>query len=71
MAKPDDRKDNVEKLQEMVQDTIQNLEEAHDTLQNESLSEEQKQAIIAKNRRREESIQSFRNEIKDEYRDQH
>lgn len=71
MAKPDDRSDNVEKLQEMVQDTIQNLEEAHETLQNESLSEEQRQAIIAKNHRREESIRSFRNEIKDEYGDQH
>ncbi|MEG6522057.1 small acid-soluble spore protein Tlp [Desulfotomaculum sp. 1211_IL3151] len=71
MAKPDDRSDNVEKLQEMVQDTIQNLEEAHETLQNESLSEEQRQAIIDKNHRREESIRSFRDEIKDEYRDQH
>ncbi len=69
MAKPDDRSDNVEKLQEMVQDTIQNLEEAHETLQNDSLSQEQRQAIIAKNRRREESIESFRNEIKDEYQD--
>ncbi|GAB6180983.1 hypothetical protein JCM14036_23020 [Desulfotomaculum defluvii] len=71
MAKPDDRSDNVEKLQEMVQNTIQNLEEAHETLQNDSLSQEQKQAIIAKNKRREESIESFRSEIKDEYRDQH
>ncbi|AQS59133.1 small acid-soluble spore protein Tlp [Desulforamulus ferrireducens] len=71
MAKPDDRSDNVEKLQEMVQNTIENLEEAHETLENTSLSEEQRQAIIAKNKRREESIRGFRQEIKDEYADQH
>lgn len=31
--KPDDRSDNVEKLQDMVQNTIQNIEEAHETMQ--------------------------------------
>ncbi|ABO50317.1 small acid-soluble spore protein (minor) [Desulforamulus reducens MI-1] len=71
MAKPDNRNDNVEKLQEMVQDTIENLEEAHETLQNNSLSRDQRQAIMEKNKRREESIRSFRNEIKDEYQDLH
>lgn len=71
MAKPDNRSDNVEKLQEMVQNTIENLEEAHDTLQNTSLSSEQRQAILSKNKRREESIRGFREEIKDEYADKH
>ncbi|SHJ93859.1 small acid-soluble spore protein Tlp [Desulforamulus aeronauticus] len=71
MAKPDDRSDNVEKLQNMVQNTIENLEEAHETLQNSSLSKEQKQDILAKNKKREESIRGFRKEIKDEYRDLH
>ncbi|MGB4265490.1 MAG: small acid-soluble spore protein Tlp, partial [Limnochordia bacterium] len=32
--KPDDRSDNVDKLQEQVVNTIENLEEAHQTLQN-------------------------------------
>ncbi|MYL33274.1 small acid-soluble spore protein Tlp [Pontibacillus yanchengensis] len=63
---PDDRSDNVEKLQEKVQNTIENIEEAHDTLQ--FASEEEKQKIEAKNKRREESINSMRNEIKDEAR---
>jgi small acid-soluble spore protein (thioredoxin-like protein) len=67
--KPDDRSDNVEKLQDMVQDTIENLEAAHDTMQNEDLSDEQKQEIFEKNKRREESIEGMRNEIKDEASD--
>ncbi len=45
--KPDDRSDNVEKLQDMVQDTIQNIEEAHETM--EYSSGEQKEKIQAKN----------------------
>ncbi|QKY69118.1 small acid-soluble spore protein Tlp [Lentibacillus sp. CBA3610] len=62
--KPDDRSDNVEKLQDMVQDTIQNIEEAHDTMQHSS--GEEKEKIEAKNRRREEAIEGMRREIKDE-----
>ncbi|MFD2045755.1 small acid-soluble spore protein Tlp [Ornithinibacillus salinisoli] len=64
--KPDDRSDNVEKLQEMVQDTIQNLEAAHDTMQ--FATGEEKEQIQAKNKRREEAIEGMRSEIKDEYR---
>lgn len=66
--KPDDRSDNVEKLQNMVQDTIENLEEAHDTMQ--FASPEEKEKIKEKNRRREESISGMRAEIKDEARNQ-
>ncbi|RBW71092.1 small acid-soluble spore protein Tlp [Bacillus taeanensis] len=67
--KPDDRSDNVEKLQEMVDNTLENIEAAEETLQ--FADGEEKQQIINKNKRREESIQAMRNEIKDEYRDQH
>ncbi|MFD2630592.1 small acid-soluble spore protein Tlp [Oceanobacillus kapialis] len=63
--KPDDRRDNVEKLQSMVQDTIQNIEKAHETAR--FIDGEEKQAIEAKNKRREEAIEAMRNEIKDEY----
>lgn len=66
--KPDDRSDNVEKLREQVVNTIENLEEAHDTLQMD-LPEDQRQAILEKNKRREESIEGKREEIKDEYYD--
>ncbi|GAB3066569.1 small acid-soluble spore protein Tlp [Virgibacillus ainsalahensis] len=63
--KPDDRSDNVEKLQNMVQDTIQNIEEAHETMKFSSGKE--KEQIKAKNKRREEAIEGMRDEIKDEY----
>lgn len=62
--KPDDRSDNVEKLQDMVQNTIQNLEEAHETMQ--FAGAEEKAKIEAKNKRREESISAMRAEIQDE-----
>ncbi|AVQ99146.1 small acid-soluble spore protein Tlp [Oceanobacillus sp. M65] len=63
--KPDDRSDNVEKLQDMVQDTIQNIEKSHETMR--FTDGEEKQAIETKNKRREEAIDAMRNEIKDEY----
>lgn len=66
--KPDDRSDNVEKLQDAVQDTIENIEAAHDTLHNEDMTEDQRQQILEKNKRREESIEGMRAEIKDEAR---
>ncbi|SFA75516.1 small acid-soluble spore protein (thioredoxin-like protein) [Lentibacillus halodurans] len=62
--KPDDRSDNVEKLQGMVQDTIQNIEKAHDTMKHSS--GEEKEKIKEKNKRREEAIEGMRQEIKDE-----
>ncbi len=64
--KPDNRKDNVEKLREQIVDTIENIEESHDTLHMD-LSEEQREEIQAKNRRRERAIEGKREELKDEY----
>ncbi len=64
--KPDDRSDNVEKLQEQVTDTIENLEEAHETLQMD-LPPDQREALLEKNRRREEAIAGKRKEIQDEW----
>ncbi|WP_077213012.1 small acid-soluble spore protein Tlp [Bacillus dakarensis] len=66
--KPDDRSDNVEKLQEMVHNTIENMEEAEATM--EFASEDERANIAAKNDRRRESIEGMRAEIKDEYRAQ-
>ncbi|SEB14099.1 small acid-soluble spore protein (thioredoxin-like protein) [Thalassobacillus cyri] len=63
---PDDRSDNVEKLQHMVQDTIENIEDSHDAYP--MANEEEKRAIAEKNKRREESINAMRSEIKDEAR---
>ncbi|QTN97407.1 small acid-soluble spore protein Tlp [Bacillus sp. LJBV19] len=61
---PDDRSDNVEKLQDMVQNTIENIKEAKESM--EFATDEEKQRIQEKNARRNESIESFRSEIQDE-----
>jgi small acid-soluble spore protein (thioredoxin-like protein) len=63
--KPDDRSDNVEKLQSMIHDTIENMEAAEESLRFTN-SETQRREIEAKNERRRDSIESFRAEIKDE-----
>lgn len=62
---PDDRSDNVEKLQDMIHDTIENIEEAGESLK--TASDEQKEQIRAKNKRRKEAIEGMREEIEDEY----
>jgi small acid-soluble spore protein (thioredoxin-like protein) len=66
---PDDRSDNVEKLQEAIVNTIDNMEEAEATM--EFASEKDRALIAAKNDRRRESIEGMREEVKDEYRAQH
>ncbi|WP_042353530.1 small acid-soluble spore protein Tlp [Bacillus rubiinfantis] len=63
--KPDDRSDNVEKLQSMIHHTIENMEAAEESLAFTD-SETQRRQIHEKNERRRESIESFRSEIKDE-----
>ncbi|MCL7745589.1 small acid-soluble spore protein Tlp [Halalkalibacter alkaliphilus] len=65
MAKPDNRKNNVERLQQMKDNTQHNIEAAEETLQSD-LQEEQRKAIKEKNRRRAESIKAFDAEIADE-----
>lgn len=68
MAKPDNRADNVEHLQQSIQHTMQNLDEAEDYLNEFSseISGKERDQIEAKNERRQESIKGFREEIKDE-----
>ncbi|MFD0051188.1 small acid-soluble spore protein Tlp [Actinomycetes bacterium NPDC127524] len=61
---PDDRSDNVEKLQDAVQNTIENIDRAEESL--EFATGDEKQQIMDKNDRRRDSIQGMRNEIKDE-----
>lgn len=70
MANPDDRSDNVEKLQEALQNTIENLEESEDYLQefSDELNPQDAQALSDKNENRRNAIEGFRNEIKDEAR---
>lgn len=62
---PDDRRDNVDKIQFNINQTIENMEKAKVTM---DLTDDpdQKQAIKEKNRRRKDALDVFRNEIKDE-----
>jgi small acid-soluble spore protein (thioredoxin-like protein) len=71
MAKPDDRSDNVEKLQRSIQNTMANLREANDFLKahGQEMRAEDKAALEAKNERRERAIEGFRDELKDEVED--
>ncbi|MDP4084606.1 MAG: small acid-soluble spore protein Tlp [Bacillota bacterium] len=63
--KPDDRSDNVEKLQSMIHNTEENISRAEETLEF-SDSAEQRQNVEAKNQRRRESLEAMRSEVKDE-----
>ncbi|WP_018663567.1 small acid-soluble spore protein Tlp [Heyndrickxia acidiproducens] len=63
--KPDDRSDNVEKLQNMVHNTIENMEKAEESMAYTS-DETQIEQINEKNDRRRDSLEAMRNEIKDE-----
>jgi len=67
--KPDDRRDNVEKLQEHITNTIQNIELAEETMSQAS-SSQMKEQIAAKNKRREQALSNMRQEIRDEAQDQ-
>lgn len=72
MPKPDNREDNVHRLQDAVQDTIENFREAKDYLNEfgDEISESEKEQILEKNERRKKSISGFREEIKDEAKHQ-
>ncbi|MBM7703778.1 small acid-soluble spore protein Tlp [Metabacillus iocasae] len=61
---PDDRSDNVEKLQSMVQHTIENIDKAEETMA--YADGEERERIAQKNHNREVSIQAMRNEIREE-----
>ncbi|MBO2537115.1 MULTISPECIES: small acid-soluble spore protein Tlp [Rummeliibacillus] len=62
--KPDDRSNNVERLQQMVENTRENIEEAE--ISKEFADPEQAQQIKEKNKRRKQSIDALIEEVKDE-----
>jgi len=65
---PDDRSDNVEKLQEMIENTMANMRETEDFLKAhaDEMNPEQVAQLREKNERRREAIEGYRAEIKDE-----
>ncbi|UFJ43350.1 small acid-soluble spore protein Tlp [Brevibacillus humidisoli] len=68
MAKPDNRADNGEKMQRMIDNTMEHIRESRDYMKahKQEMPADQLADMQAKNERREESIQSFRAEIEDE-----
>ncbi|MDU0329419.1 MULTISPECIES: small acid-soluble spore protein Tlp [Paenibacillus] len=68
MAKPDNRSDNVRKIQRNIQNTIKNFREGQDYLSEhaDEISPQEKQQIEEKNEKRLRAIEGFREEVKDE-----
>ena len=63
--KPDDRSDNVDKIQRNISNTIENHELTDEAIA-ETDDENIKKDLTAKNERREQSLRGMRKEIKDE-----
>lgn len=72
MAKPDDRSNNPERIEDNIWDTKKNIDEDQDYVHAhaQEISAEQKQQIKEKNQRRAESIDGLRDELQDEVEDQ-
>ena len=64
-AKPDDRRDNVDKIQFNIDNTIENYREAKNMIEITD-DEKSKKALLEKNKRRRESLENMRKEIRDE-----
>ncbi|MGE5381073.1 MAG: small acid-soluble spore protein Tlp [Methylocystaceae bacterium] len=62
---PDDRSDNVERIQSSINHTIQNMEIAEEVIAKTD-DPQKKRDLQAKNERREEALNSMRTEIRDE-----
>lgn len=63
--KPDDRTDNVEKIQYNIDKTIQNCQRADEMIA-ETDDEKMKQTLEEKNNRRESALENMKEEIKEE-----
>jgi len=68
VAKPDNREDNVPRLQKAITNTIRNMREAEEYLDEHAseIGDEERRRIEAKNERRRESLAGLRSEIRDE-----
>mgnify|MGYP000997383407 FL=1 len=63
--KPDDRRDNVDKIQFNIDNTIKNYRETEEVI---ALTDDEKtrRELIEKNKRREESLKGMKEEIREE-----
>ncbi|MEM1485699.1 small acid-soluble spore protein Tlp [Oscillospiraceae bacterium PP1C4] len=63
--KPDNRKDNVERIQRNINMTVENMERANEMITTTS-DQKMKQVLKDKNQRRDQALEGMRHEIKDE-----
>jgi len=63
--KPDDRRDNVDKIKKTIDRTIRNMEIADEVISKTS-DQKMKKDLGDKNTRREQALDGLRHEIKDE-----
>ncbi|WP_368488856.1 small acid-soluble spore protein Tlp [Clostridium sp. BJN0013] len=63
--KPDDRRDNVDRIQHNINNNIENIGHAEEMIEKTD-DEKMKKTLIEKNKRRKESLNAMRTEIKDE-----
>lgn len=63
--KPDDRRDNVDRIKNNIDHTIANYRETEDMIKN-AVDAKQKSELQAKNERREDAVKGMRKEIRDE-----
>lgn len=63
--KPDDRSDNVERIQKNINRTIRNIELAEELIEKTD-DEKMKETLSEKNRRREQALEGMRREIREE-----
>lgn len=64
-SKPDDRSDNVERIQGNINHTVDNMRRADDMIE-ETSDDKMRKNLIAKNERREDALKGMRSEIRDE-----
>lgn len=67
-SKPDDRRDNVDRIQEHIDDTIENCRLADEAIC-ETDDPKIKKDLTEKNKRRASALESMREEIEDEATD--
>lgn len=66
--KPDDRSDNVDRIQENIDNTVENIHLANEMIEITD-NEKTKEDLKEKNHRREDALNQFRAEIQDEASD--
>lgn len=62
---PDDRSDNVERIQKHIDDTMRNIRETNNMIR-ATTNEKTREELSEKNERRAQALDSMRHEIKDE-----